>query len=97
MSATTSTSPADHLACPHGGHHRRVRRAAGNGGHYRARLPGRELLAPAAARALAYFRQAEPEHGGQSEPSGPPLDDPKLGAICLLAADVSQWQRSRFY
>ncbi len=39
-----------------GGHHRRLRRAAGHGGHRRARLPGRELLAPAAAGAVAYLR-----------------------------------------
>jgi len=33
----------------------------------------------------------------KAKASGPPLDDPEVGAICLLAADVSQWQRSRFY
>src|SRR6266702_4384632 len=49
-----------------GGHHRRLRRAAGHGGHRRARLPGRELLAPAAARGRGLpAPQAEPERGQQ--------------------------------
>jgi len=48
--------------------------------------------------ALAYLRlRLSLNMADKAKPPGPPLDDPKLGAICLLAADVSQGQRSRFY
>jgi hypothetical protein len=119
MSATISTSPADHLACPHslgpsraGPFSSTVREAGPAGSPPPQQQAWRRQVTQWVVHGVLFvesygFATADLlvdmlfrlslNVADKAKPSGPPLDDPKLGAICLLAADVSQWQRSRFY